>query len=88
MLMTIFLASSSSCITSGKKFVATPNGGHYENFEISNTGSILRQIWKDRPNLGQKSFYGDDVIDDVIRWLKSRPSIFLYKQNKNIFRDK
>ena len=32
-------------------------------------------------------FHDDDVINDVTGWPKSRPSIFLYKLNNNIFRD-
>ena len=42
--------------TSGKKRLSrAQNGGHFENFEISNTASIWPQIWKDRPKLCQKS---------------------------------
>ena len=64
------------------------NSGHFENFEILNTASIWPQIWKDRPQLcSKKYFYDDDVIDDVTGWPQSRPSIFLYKWNYNIFHD-
>ena len=68
--MAIFLVYSTSGITFGKKksLSRALNGGHFENFEISNTASIWPQIWKDRPKLCQKSFYGDDVIDDVTGW--------------------
>ena len=52
MLMAIFLVYS----TSGKKRLSrAQNGGHFENFEISNTASIWPHIWKDRPKLCQKS---------------------------------
>ena len=34
-----------------KKFSRATNGGHFENYEISNTDSILPQIWKDRPQI-------------------------------------
>ena len=72
MLMVIFLVYSASGITSGKKVCQAQNGGHFENFEISNIASIWPQIWKDRPKLCQKKvFYGDDVIDDVTGWPQS-----------------
>ena len=36
----------------------------------------------------QKSiFHDDDVIDDVTWWPQSRPYLFLYKLNNNIFHD-
>ena len=64
------------------------NSVHFENFEILNTASIWPQIWKDRPKLCQKKYsHDDDVIDDVTGWPQSRPSIFLYKWNNNIFHD-
>ena len=68
------------------------------NFEIDISPSIFElqpQTWKDRPKLCQKSifimpkkyFHDDDVIDDVTGWPQNRPSILLYKWNKNIFHD-
>ena len=40
------------------------------------------------PNYARKSiFRGHDVIHDVTGWPQSRPSLFLYKWNMNIFRD-
>ena len=57
-------------------------------FEILNTDSIWPQIWKDHPKLCQKKyFHDDDVIDGVTGWPQSRPSIFLFKWNNNIFHD-
>ena len=39
-------------------------------------------------NYARKSiFRGHDVIHDVTGWPQSRPSLFLYKWNMNIFRD-
>ena len=74
MLMAIFLVYSTSGTTSGKKFVAAQNGGHFKNFEILNTASILPQIWKDRPKLCQKCFFHcANVIDDVTGWHQSYP---------------
>ena len=36
----------------------------------------------------QKSiFHDDDVIDDVTWWPQSRPYLFLYELNNNIFHD-
>ena len=36
----------------------------------------------------QKSiFYDNDVIDGVTGWPQSRPSLFLYKLNNEIFHD-
>ena len=40
-----------------KSLSRAQNGGHFENFEILNTASILPQIWKDRPKLYQKSIF-------------------------------
>ena len=69
-------------------FNLAQNGGHFENFEILNTASIWPQIWKDRPKFCQKKyFHDDDVIDGVTGWPQSRPSIFLYRWNNNIFHD-
>ena len=89
MLMAIFLVYSTSGITSCKKSLSrTQKSDHFENFEILNTASIWPQIWKDRPRLCQKKhFHDDDAIDDVTGWPQSRPSIFLYKWNDNIFHD-
>ena len=39
------------------------------------------------PNFAKKYFHDDDVINDVTGWPQSRPSIFLYKWNNNIFHD-
>ena len=87
MPMAIFLVYSTSGITSGKKSLSrAQNVGHFENFEIWNTASIWPQIWKYRPKLCQKKyFHDDDVIDDVTGWPQSRPSLFLYIWNNNIF---
>ena len=89
MLMAIFLVYSASGITSSKKSLSrAQNGCHFENFKILNTASMWPQIWKDRPKLcPKKYFHDDDVIDDVTGWPQSRPSIFLYKWNNNIFHD-
>ena len=89
MLMAIFLVYSPSGIASDKKSLSrAQNGGHFENFGILNTASIWPQIWKDRPKLCKKKyFHDDDVIDDVTGWSQSRPSIFLYIWNNNIFHE-
>ena len=89
MLMAMFLVYSTSGITSGKKSLSqAQNGCHFENFEIFNTASIWPQIWKDHPKFCQKRyFHDDDVIDDVTGWPQSRPSIFFYIWNNNIFYD-
>ena len=71
MLMAIFLVYSTSGITSGKTVSA----------------SFWHQIWKDHPKLCQKKYFHDDFIDDITGWPQSRPSIFLYKWNNNIFHD-
>ena len=88
MLMAIFLVYSPSGITFGKKSLSrAQKGGHFENFEILNTASIWPQIWKYLPKLYQKLYFHDYVIDDVTGWPQSRPSIFLYIWNSNIFHD-
>ena len=72
MLMAILLVYSNSGINSGKKSLSrAQNGGHFENFEILNIASIWPPIWKDRPKLKKKVFYGDVVIDDVTGWPQS-----------------
>ena len=78
-----------SGIISGKKsLLRAQNGGHFENYEIFNTASIWPQIWKDRPKFCQeKHFHDDDVINDGTGWPQSRPFIFLYIWNNNIFHD-
>ena len=65
------------------------HGGHLENFEILNTASKdftsdMKRSSQIRP---KKCFHDDDVIDGVTGWPQSRPSIFLYKWNNNIFYD-
>ena len=39
------------------------------------------------PNYAKKVFHDDDVIDGVTGWPQSRPFIFLYKWNNNVFHD-
>ena len=89
MLMAIFVAYSTSGVTSDKK--SSPraqNGGHFENAKMLSTASIWHQKWKDHPKLYKKKyFHGDDVIDDVTECPQSRFSILLYEFNNNIFHD-
>ena len=40
-----------------KKFVWALNNGHFENFELLNTGSIWPHMWKDHPKLCQKEYF-------------------------------
>ena len=88
MLMAIFLVYSTSGITSGKKSLSrAQNGGYFKKNEILNTASIWPQIWKDRPKLCKNKYFHNDVIDGVTGWPQSRPSIFLYKLNNNVFHD-
>ena len=71
-----------------KSLSRAQNGGHFENFEILNTASIWPQIWKYRPKLCQKKYFDDDdVLDDVTGCPQSRPSIFLYEWNNNMYHD-
>ena len=74
MLMAIFWYIKLPVQHPVKSLSRAQNGGHFENFEISNTASILPQIWKDRPKLCQKSFFhSNNVIDDVTGWPQSFP---------------
>ena len=67
--MAIFLVNSTSSITSDKKSLS---GSKWRPFwKFWNTASIWPQIWKDRPKLCQKFFYGDDVINDITWWPQS-----------------
>ena len=71
-----------------KSLSRAQNSGHFENFEILDSASVWPQIWKDRHKSYQKKyFHDDDVIYDVTGWPQSRPSVFLYKWNSNIFHD-
>ena len=76
MVMAILQAYSTPGITSGKNSLSRPqSGSQFENFEISNTDF-------------HSIFHGYDGIGDVTGCPQSRPSIFPYKWNKNIFHDK
>ena len=87
--MAIFLVFSTSGITFGKKVC--------RELKIAAILKILKyqtQLQLDLryekivPNYAKKKyFHDDDVIDDVTGWPQSRPSIFLYKWNNNIFHD-
>ena len=89
MLMAIFVAYSTSGVTSDKKISSrAQNGGHFENVKILNTASIWHQKWKDHPKLCKKKyFHSADVIDDVTEWPQSGFSIFLYEWNNNVFHE-
>ena len=87
MLMAIFLVYSTSGITSGKKVS--------RELKMAAILKILKyetqlQLDLRYENIVQnyakkKYFHDDDVIDDVTGWTQSRPSLFLYKWNNNIF---
>ena len=87
--MAIFLACSTSGITSGEKVC--------RELKMAAILKILK-YWtqlqfdlryeKIVRNYAKKGiFHDDDVIDDVTGWLRIRPSIFFYKWNNNIFHD-
>ena len=88
-LWVIFLLWLTSAITSGKKvscnvkmaaILKMPKYYMQLQFDITYEKIV--------PNYARKSiFHGDDVIHDVTGWPQSRPSLFLYKWNMNIFRD-
>ena len=87
--MAIFLACSTSGITSGEKVC--------RELKMAAILKILKyqtQLQFDLryetivPNYVKKSiFHDDDIIDDVTGWPPIQPSIFLYKWNNNIFHD-
>ena len=86
MLMAIFLVYSTSGITSGKKvcrelkMAAILKNLKYETqLQFDLRYQISSQI------MPKKYFHDDDVIDDVTGWPQSRPSLFLYIWNNNIF---
>ena len=89
MLMAIFLVYSTSDIISGKKVCR-----ELKMAAILKILKYLTQLQSDLryekivPNFAKKMyFHDDDVINDVTGWPQSRPSIFLYKWNNNIFHD-
>ena len=86
MLMAIVLVYSPSGITSGKKVC--------RELKMAAILKILKyetqlqfdlRYEKIVPNYVKKKYFHDDVIDDVTGWPRSRPSIFLYIWNNNIF---
>ena len=89
MLMAIFPVYSTSGITSGKKVC--------RELKLAAILKILKYLTqlqfdfryeKIVPNYAKKKyFHDDDVIDGVTGWPQSRPSIFIYKLNNNIFHD-
>ena len=88
MLMVIILVYSPSGITSGKKFVASSKRRPFWKFwNIKHSFKFDLKYEKIVPNFAKKYFHDDDVIDDVTGWPQSRPSIFLYIWNNNIFHD-
>ena len=89
MLMAIFPVYSTSGITSGKKVC--------RELKLAAILKILKYLTqlqfdfryeKIVPDYAKKKyFHDDDVIDCVTGWPQSRPSIFIYKLNNNIFHD-
>ena len=89
MLMAIFPVYSTSGITSGKKVC--------RELKLAAILKILKYLTqlqfdfryeKIVPDYAKKKyFHDDDVIDGVTGWPQSRPSIFIYKLNNNIFHD-
>ena len=89
MLMSIFPVYSTSGITSGKKVC--------RELKLAAILKILKYLTqlqfdfryeKIVPDYAKKKyFHDDDVIDGVTGWPQSRPSIFIYKLNNNIFHD-
>ena len=89
MLMAIFPVYSTSGITSGKKVC--------RELKLAAILKILKYLTqlqfdfryeKIVPDYAKKKcFHDDDVIDGVTGWPQSRPSIFIYKWNNNIFHD-
>ena len=89
MLMVIFPVYSTSGITSGKKVC--------RELKLAAILKILKYLTqlqfdfryeKIVPDYAKKKyFHDDDVIDGVTGWPQSRPSIFIYKLNNNIFHD-
>ena len=70
-----------NCLYKGK-------GGYFENFKYYTQVQFDLRYVKIVPNYAKKSiFHDDDVIDDLTGWPQSRPTIFLYKWNNNIFHD-
>ena len=89
MLMAIFPVYSTSGITSGKKVC--------RELKLAAILKILKYLTqlqfdfryeKIVPDYAkEKYFHDNDVIDGVTGWPQSRPSIFIYKLNNNIFHD-
>ena len=79
MLMAIFLVYSNSGITSDKKVSSKLKMAAFL-FDLTYEEIV--------PNYAKKRYFHDnDVLNDVTGWAQSRPSIFFYKWNNNIFHD-
>ena len=89
MLMAIFLVYSTSGITSGKKkFVASSKRRPFlKILNIKHSFNLTSDMKRSSQIMPKKYFHDDDVIDDVTGWPQSRPSVFLYIWNNNIFHD-
>ena len=86
--MAIFLVYSTSGITSGKKFVASSRKWPFwKVWNIKHSFNLTSDMKRSSQLMQKKYFHDDDVIDGVTGWPQSRPSIFLYKWNNNIFHD-
>ena len=86
MLMAIFLAYSTSGITSGIKIVVSLKCRPFWNFlNIKHSFNLTSDMKRSSQIMPKKVFHDDDVIHDFSGWPQSRPSIFLYKWNNKIF---
>ena len=54
---------------------------------IKHSFNLTSEMKRSSQIMPKSIVHDDDVIDDVTGWHQSRPSIFLYKLNNNIFHD-
>ena len=88
MLMAIFLVYSTSGIISGKNIVASSKWRPFWKFwNIKHSFNLTTDMKRSSQIMQIKYFLDDDVIDGVTGWPQSRPFIFLYKWNNNVFHD-
>ena len=93
MLMAIFLVYSTSGMPFGKKFVEKSKWSKWRPFwkfwNIKHSFNLTSDMKRSSQIMQKSIFHDDEVIDDddVARWPQSRPSLFLYKLNNDIFHD-
>ena len=88
MLMVIFVAYSTSGVSSGKKFRRELKmAAILKMSKYKHSFNLTSEMKRSSQIMQEKYFHGDEVIADVTQRSQSRFSIFLYEWKNNIFHD-